>query len=102
MSIDVIRLWSVLGKQIKSSLSFILNESDETVVEMMTPMAVAGIQDFALLKGKDRWDIDDIDPYIAAFWENIEFPHLVRLRDKITKAMMQELKQILQERSNSS
>ncbi len=99
MSVDNVQLWSVLGEQIKSSLFFVLDENDETVVKMMAPVAMAGIQDFALLKGKDRWDPDDIEPYIAAFWENIKrIPRLLRLRKEITEAMKKELMEILRTR----
>ncbi len=101
MSVDIVQLWSALGGRIKSALFFILDESDETVVEEMISTAITGIQGFASLKGKDQWDLDDVEPYIEAFWQNIKLPRLVRLRDKITEAMMKELKQILQERSNS-
>jgi len=102
MSVDIVQLWSALGRRIKSALFLILEKSDETVVEEMIPTAITGIQGFASLKGKDQWDLDDVGPYIEAFWQNIKLPRLVRLRDKITEAMMQELKQILQGRNNSS
>jgi len=100
MSVDSVQVWTSLQRQIKTSLSFVMDDADEVVVKMVASVVVKGIQDIALQQNKVRWQADDVDKYIKAFWENIgNIPRLFRLREEVTKAMVQELKQILQERN---